>query len=331
MSIPLSATGVDPSNPPCSRAGRQLIAGLLFWAGALFLSGCVYLPSGPLPQSIDAPASAQVAGVPFFAQNAWQCGPAALAMVLNWSGVPLHPDELVAEVYSPDLKGSLQSSLVSASRRHGRVAYSVSGSEALISEIAAGNPVIVLVNLGLRWFPRWHYAVVVGYDQQQGEVVLHSGTTAYETLAAGVFMNIWRRSGYWGLLVLPPARLAEEATEAAWLEAVAGLELADQWQPAADGYAAALERWPQSFVGWMGFGNSNYHLGRLDVSETAYKKASQLQPENGAAFNNLAQVLAEQGRQAEALAAARQAVERGGPLQEVFQQTYEEIRAGKVF
>lgn len=328
MSIRLSATGAETPSAACSRAGSQLIAGLKFLVGALLLSGCVFLPSGPLPQPAGTPASARVSGVPFFAQEQWQCGPAALAMVLGWSGVARHPAELVDEVYSPDLKGSLQSAMVGAARRNGRVAYPLVGSEALLSEIAAGHPVIVLVNLGLSWYPKWHYAVVIGYNQLQGEVLLHSGLTAYETLGTRVFMNIWRRSDEWGLLVLPPDRLPAVASEFAWLDAVAGLELVEQWQPANDGYAAALERWPQSFAAWMGLGNSSYHLGNLEASAAAFQQAGRLQPENGAAFNNLAQVLAEQGNRSAALDAARQAVDLGGPLQALFQQTYEAIRAG---
>jgi hypothetical protein len=44
------------------------------------------------------------------------------------------------------------------------------------------------------------------------------------------------------------------------------------------------------------------------------------------AFNNLAQVLIDQGRRTEALAAVRQAILLGGPFQAQFEQTLEEIR-----
>ena len=67
-----------------------------------------------------------VANVPFFAQEELQCGPAALAMTLNWSGIAVQPSDLTPEVFTPDLKGSLQSALIGATRRHGRVAYPIS-------------------------------------------------------------------------------------------------------------------------------------------------------------------------------------------------------------
>jgi len=306
-----------------------MIAGLLLSALLGILSGCAFLPAGPLPQSPDGPARVLLEDVPFFAQDEFQCGPAALAMVLGWSGSDVRPADLSAEVYTPALKGSLQSALIGSARRQARVAYPVTGSETLLAELAAGHPVIVLVNLGFFWYPKWHYAVAVGFDQRSGEVILHSGLTSYETLNSRTFMNIWKRSDYWGLLVLPPDRLPADPGEEEWLSAVAGLERVGQWQAAATGYTTALTRWEQSFTAWMGLGSSSYHLGDLDAAVAAFRRATELQPENGMGFNNLAHVLAEQGKRQAALAAAEKAVALGGSFQETFRQTYDEIIAGE--
>jgi hypothetical protein len=267
-----------------------------------------------------------ITGVPFFAQEELQCGPAALAMTLNWSGVAVRPSDLSPEVYSPGLKGSLQNSLIGSARRHGRVAYPIAGSEALLAEVAAGHPVIVLVNLSFFWYPKWHYAVVIGFDQEEGEVLLHSGLTAREILSARTFMNIWRRGNFWGLLVLPPDQMPVGSNEVEWLAAVAGLEQAGQWQAASTGYATALTRWEESFAAWMGLGNSRYSLREHDGSAEAFHQATLLQPENGMAFNNLAHVLAEQGQQEAALVAAQRAVDLGGSFLDTFRQTLEEIK-----
>jgi Peptidase_C39 like family/Tetratricopeptide repeat len=310
---------------PLSQVGNRLIAGLLFLALCILPAGCTLVPPGYLSQSPGRPAKAMVEDVPFFPQEELQCGPAALAMVLNWSGVAVSPSELSSQVYTPGLKGSLQNALVGASRRHGRVAYPIAGINALMSEIAAGQPVIVLVNLGFFWYPRWHYAVVIGYDQEKETIILHSGRTAGEVLSFWTFNNIWKRGDYWGLLVLPPTRLAAVAEEKKWLTAVAGLEKAGQWQAAASGYAAALKRWDKSFIGWMGLGNSEYHLHELDVAADAFHQAALLQPESGVAYNNWANVLGEQGKREEALKAAQRAVELGGPFQDTFRQTLEDL------
>jgi hypothetical protein len=47
------------------------------------------------------------------------------------------------------------------------------------------------------------------------------------------------------------------------------------------------------------------------------------------AFNNLAQVLWDQGKQQDALEAAYRAVDLGGPLVEEYRRTLKEIQAGK--
>ncbi len=309
------------------QAGSRTIAGLLFFVLLGLLAGCGLLPGGRLPQSPAGPAAARVEGVPFFPQDELQCGPASLAMVLNWSGVAIQPAALNPEVFTPGLQGSLQSALIGAVRRHGRVAYPLAGSEALLAEVAAGHPVIVLVNLGFFWYPKWHYAVVVGYDQERGEVILHSGRTANEHLSSRTFMNIWQRGDYWGLLVLPPSRLPVTVAEEPWLAAVAGLERAEQWQAAEQGFAAALGPWPGSYAAWMGLGNSRYQQQDFAGAADAFRQATVRQPENAAAFNNLAHVLARLGRREEALAAARRAVALGGAFAEQSRKTLEEIEA----
>jgi ABC-type bacteriocin/lantibiotic exporter with double-glycine peptidase domain len=139
----------------------------------------------------NVPPYHELSAVPFFPQEAYQCGPASLAMALAWSGLEIDPVELAPQVYTPSLKGSLQPAMITAARRHGRVAYPVSGANALLKEIAAGHPVIVLQNLGLSWVPAWHYAVVIGYDLDKAMIVLHSGITNRKATALNTFENTW--------------------------------------------------------------------------------------------------------------------------------------------
>jgi hypothetical protein len=306
----------------------QVAAGLLMACILLLVTGCGGLFTR-FPQLAGGPDQVLIETVPFHAQEQYQCGPAAMAMLLGWNGLAVSPAALSPQIYSPGLKGSLQPALIAAARRHGYLAYPITGGEALFAELIAGHPVIVLQNLGLSWYPRWHYAVVIGYDRPEKRIVLHSGKTSEEELPFRVFDNTWARSERWGLLVMPPDRLPATATEDAYLAAAVGLEQARQPQAAATAYQTALTRWPGSFVAWMGLGNSRYALNEQAGAEQAFRRAAKLKPDDGAAFNNLARVLAEQGKQQEALAAARQAVSRGGPLLEHFQKTLEEIQASQ--
>ena len=273
------------------------------------------------------PAQQILPDIPFYPQDVYQCGPAALAMALAWSGLDISPAELRPEVYTPSQKGSTQPAMMSATRRHGRIAYIISSPEELIREIAYGHPVIVLQNLGLSWYPVWHYAVAIGYDLETGSMLLHSGEEPEKQVSLKVFNHTWSRSDFWGLMTLPPKQIPASATENAYVEAVLGLEKAQQWQAAIEGYHTALERWPGSLSAGIGLGNAYYAAGDLSSAEGAFREAARNSPESGAAFNNLAQVLWEQGKVSEALGAARTAVRLGGAMIHVYQKTLNDIEA----
>ena len=297
---------------------------------ALSLLGCSGIGSrATLASPVERAAHARINSVPFFAQKSHQCGPAALAMALSWSGVAVKPEEVLPSVYSPTQQGSLQSALVAASRRQGRLAYPITGIDPLLAETAAGHPVIVLQNLGLSWFPRWHYAVVVGYDLTAREIILHTGDTPYRPLPLRTFMNTWARSEYWGLLVLPPDVLPAEAEEEVYLAAVLGLEKAGQWDAAATGYQTVLRRWPGNLAALIGLGNSYHAQAQLVDAESVFRRAATLHPTSGTPLNNLAQVLWEQGREDEALDTAMKAVALGGPYVEIYRQTLEDIQTAR--
>jgi tetratricopeptide (TPR) repeat protein len=295
---------------------------------ALLLSGCAIFPRGDWPQGLEgvSPRS-EIATVPFYPQDEYQCGPAALAMALAWSGLEVQPAELTDKVYTASLQGSLQPAMIAGARRSGRLAYVITGTDALIREIAAGHPVIVLQNLGLSWAPLWHYAVVIGYDIPADEIVLHTGLHARERTSMGVFQATWARAEGWGLLVLNPGDLPATAGEFDTVEAALGLEKARQPAAAVACYRALLSRWPQNLPAMMGLGNSYYALGDLKNSESTFRRATEIHPDNGAAYNNLAHVLLRLGRKDEALDAVRRAIALGGPGKDTFQKTLEEIEA----
>jgi tetratricopeptide (TPR) repeat protein len=301
---------------------------LLILALAGCVAGCAFLQKPAWPPVVQTlPQRQEITGVPFFAQEEFQCGPAAMAMALNRSGLRVTPEELREKVYTASLRGSLQPALIAAARRLGRVAYVIQTPAALFRELAAGYPVIVLQNLGLSWFPVWHYAVVIGYDIPADDVLLHSGADERLRTDWRVFSVTWARADDWGLLVLRPDEIPATAEEAAYVEAVLGIERAGSLEAAVRGYETALSRWPQNLTALMGLGNSSYALKDFTRAEAAFRRAAGAHPRSGAAWNNLADVLLRLGRKPEALEAAETAVGLGGPLAETFQKTLDEIRA----
>jgi hypothetical protein len=307
----------------------RLLAGFLFLAVAL--GGCAVI----LPQTqalkeqrpSDLPVRAELTDVPFFAQEDYQCGPAALAMALNAAGVSVTPEALVDQVYIPARHGSLQVEMLAATRRHGLIAYELEPQLSdMLREVAAGTPVIVLENYGFRIYPLWHYAVVVGYDFEQGQTIRRSGTKPRQTMPFAVFEYLWKDDGHWAMVALPPDRLPVTATELRYTSAVVALEKSGQIRNAHTAYDTLLRRWPGSLAGQMGRGNTAYALKDFATAEAAFRQATHDHPSTSAAFNNLAQVLADRGKLDEAIAAAEHAVSLGGPLLPATQATLEEIR-----
>ncbi len=294
----------------------------------LFVSGCTLKGSDPIQYpSLNLTRETHIPSVPFYAQDNFNCGPASLAMVLSWSGLNVIPEDLKSEVLVPKRKGSLQYGLKTASRRHGRLAYEISGMQQLLAEVDAGHPVIILQNLGLKWFPKWHYAVVVGYNLKKDLIFLHSGDRKNLNQVFHIFHNTWERSGYWGLLVLKPGDMPATARQKKYLQAVIGLEQAGKWQAAAQSYEAALLKWPQNLTAAIGRGNCLYHQDKFKKAELAYRKAIVNHPKNPEIYNNLAQVLMNMDRIKQAREAAQKAIHLGGVHRDVFNQTLNMIQS----
>lgn len=307
---------------------------VLLGAMALLLGGCA-VRAPVLPEALPASAaqSAEIVGAPFFPQEDYQCGPAALATVLGHSGLELTPSELAPQVYLPQRKGSLQIELVAAARRHGRIPVIVSPElAAMIAELEAGRPVLVLQNLRLRTWPAWHYAVVVGYDAKRDVLLMRSGKTKRLETPTAEFLRTWGLAGRWAIVTLAPGELPASSEPRRYLEAVAAMESAGA-DPATlvTAYRAALARWPQSFVARFGLANALRSSGKLAEAEATYRALLAERPDEPAVVNNLADLLVERGCADEALALLDRLLANGtaGALGAVLRKTRAEALAAR--
>jgi tetratricopeptide (TPR) repeat protein len=286
------------------------LAGVLFCA--LLLAACSHtLQSTRLQQAppTQIPLSAELSATPFFAQSRYQCGPAALATVLAYRGVPVEPQNLVDKVYLPEREGSVPLEMEAAARGYGMLVYPLGQElESMLGEIAAGNPVLVLQNLGFDWWPRWHYAVAIGYDLSEGEIILRSGVTRRYVVSMRVFETTWRRAEYWARVVMPPDTLPASAEALGYIRAALALEQSAQEAAALSGYRIATGQWPDSEVAWLARGNLAYRLGMDAEAEASFRKGVQTAPGDAALWNNLGYALARQQCAVQALEAVRCAI-----------------------
>jgi len=308
-----------------SRAYASLMAGIFF----LMLGGCRTLPPPAALSEEKAaalPRQVELSDVPFFAQEDYQCGPAALAMVMNHAGLTVDPEGLKPEVYLPGREGSLQVEMMGATRRHGLVAYQMSPVLGeVLEEVARGTPVVVLQNLALDWYPVWHYAVVIGYDLDNKEVILRSGRENRQRISLVAFENTWARSAHWAMVAVPPEKVPYTAIESRYVAAVNAFGKVGQLSASRMAYLSAKKRWPDSLGVSIGLGNVAYLMKRMDEAEAEFRSAVTAHPDSVAALNNLAQTLSDMGRDAEALVFVQRAAKLGGPLHDIVLSTQASI------
>jgi tetratricopeptide (TPR) repeat protein len=258
------------------------------WAGAIVaLAGCSSHTS--ITQSGHV---VELDDVPFFAQERYQCGPAALATLLVDSGVSTTPEELVAAVYVPDRKGSFQPELKAAARTYNRVPYEPDPNlETLLAEIDAGNPVLVLQNFWFDWFPKWHYAVVVGYDPQAQTVILRSGTQERRVEKLDAFVRTWSGGDNWALLTLRPDQVPATATPDRYIGTLAQSAGRISASAMTTALGAALKQWPVNANVIFAAANNVRSQGDTNKAAQLYRQSLALAPGHLGALNNFSDLL----------------------------------------
>lgn len=300
--------------------GAALLAALM-----LLLAGCATTPA-----RLAGPAL-ELSTTPFYPQTAYQCGPAAAATVLSAAGLPAMPDELAPAMYLPARRGTLQAELLATIRRRGGLPYVIAtDANALLEELRAGRPVLVLQNLGLEEVPLWHYAVVIGIVPERNRVLLRSGNQYRKTLSLQRFMQTWDRASRWGLVVLKPGELPADPDPIRFLRAAASLESIGLNVNAHAAYSAALVRWPAHPIALLGLANTELALGHHGRAASLYRRLLAQDSDNAIARNNLAETLAGLGCYDAALKEIERALalpKPTGALRTALEETYRQIAA----
>ncbi|HWR96934.1 MAG TPA: cysteine peptidase family C39 domain-containing protein [Candidatus Methanoperedens sp.] len=166
-------------------------AGWFALAALLLACGCA---AAPPPTAEPAPETRVIAGVPFLAQEGETCGPSSLAMLLRFHGIAADPRELADETRIEGLSGALITDLAAAARRRGLAAevtdLDLAGLRRLI---VAGEPAVLLLDLGTWPFTRQHYLIVYGVTAEG--VVAHSGSTEALLIPFGRLERQWGKMG----------------------------------------------------------------------------------------------------------------------------------------
>lgn len=305
----------------------RLLPGVLF---LVLLYGCSSTP-GRVDHGTVFPAAIQekveLDSVPFYPQEAYQCGPAALATVLDYRGVEVTPDTLSGRLFIPERKGSLQIEMVATARSHGLLAYRLpTDIESILREIDAGNPVLVMQNLSVSWWPRWHYAVIVGYDLKESILILRSGTIQRHKIDFYTFRNTWDKADNWAYVFVEPESLPASAEALSYIRSCHELFQAGFKQEAVLAFRQGAVAWPEESLVLMALANAEYQIGDYEAAYNVFINELRLHPANASAWNNLAYTLIKRACYSEAHAAV-ECARQLAPEDENIQQSLMDIMA----
>lgn len=144
-----------------------------------------------------------ISDVPFYPQEDYRCGPAAMASVLNFWHREVDPAEVSRNIFSTSARGTLTIDMVVYAQKMGFRAEHMRGTlPSLRHAIDSGTPAIVLVDYGVSLFQANHFMVVTGYTEDG--VIVHSGRNRDAFIPYEKFLSVWQRADNWMLLIRKP-------------------------------------------------------------------------------------------------------------------------------
>ncbi len=146
--------------------------------------------------------------IPFFNQEVYQCGPMALATVIDYrygrtdKGAWVTPEQIAPEIYSPTARGVLGIDLEIYARKHGFPFRQFDGKmRDLRDAIDQGTPPIIFVDYGLGFYQQGHFMVVTGYGP--GGIIVNDGHEQNRFILEKDLDRVWKKTGYWTFILLP--------------------------------------------------------------------------------------------------------------------------------
>jgi len=261
-----------------------------------------------------------------YPQEAYFCGPASLATLLNQQNVAFVYGDVVGSTFTPELLGTLQIEMKATARRYGLIPYELNaGLAPVLSEISNNTPVLVLFNLGLPLVPTWHYAVVTGFDKADKKIFLSAPKGDLTSMSFEEFEMFSKRGGSWSIVALKPTVLPIASSEVQMIQAITDMYDVGYKEQATLAAVLYVSTYPVSTLGSVML--ANMYMQRHDYLNATkeYKRSLTLKPHDPVLLNNLAQSLMKENKFHEAKPYALEAVDIGGIFLVEYQKTLAEI------
>lgn len=199
---------------------------------ALLVAGCVTALVGcagsVAPEVKRLPERVELSGT-FYRGEAYQSGPQVLASLLSQQGIVITPGLLEKPLHLPGAEDKLQQNLQGLAREYGMVVYPLdSNLPALLTQVAAGYPVMVRFSEGSAFWAEPRYAILSGYDRLKQKVLLRAGMNRRELMSFSSFESALEKSGGWAVLIQKPTQIPAAVDQQRWLKAADALAQAGQ-------------------------------------------------------------------------------------------------------
>lgn len=293
-------------NPGGRRSARPFFM-LVSVAASALLSSCVYWT----PRTHRPSTSASVIeSVPAQHWDIKSCGAGALSAVLQHYGDPVSMKEWDDKL--PKTRGGVMSiDLVLAARERGFDARLVTGDASLVeAELRDGRPVILMLQVIQapgKSYDFFHYIVIDGFDPVRNLFRTQFGDGRSRWAPIDRIVPAWKQTKYATVLIHPGDPNSQ------LLRTAVQLEEQGKYGLAAQSYREILQKDPHNILAWTNLGNTEMQAGRGAAAEDAFKKALEIDPNAADTLNNLAWLLYQEHRAAEAETFARRAVHATAP------------------
>ena len=178
----------------------------------------------------------------FYRGEAYQSGPQVLASLLSQQGIVITPGLLEKPLHLPGAEDKLQQNLQNLAREYGMVVYPLdSNLPALLTQVAAGYPVMVRFSEGSAFWAEPRYAILSGYDRLKQKVLLRAGMNRRELMSFSSFEAALEKSGGWAVLIQKPTQVPAAVDQQRWLKAADALAQAGQEREAAQARKALAQ------------------------------------------------------------------------------------------
>jgi tetratricopeptide (TPR) repeat protein len=244
----------------------------------------------------NIPLTSNIEGVPFYPQQAYYCGPTTLAEIFEFNGVKLSPESIAPQLFIPKRNGSLQLEMVAAIRQQSFLSYASKGSlEQLLKLVNQKIPVIVLQNLGLSWYPLWHYAVVKGYDLETQEFILHSADIENRRVGMKVFERTWQRANFWFVAALKPSQSTSALNDFTYISASQDLISIGKGPAAISYLQQAINAWPKNWLSYFLLANYYFEQNNITKAIEWFEQGLNYGDQQSHYLNNFAYALLKNG------------------------------------